>query len=162
MDWMEAAFWGLAGGLAAGLFSLLASIIAAGYRWPGPLRREFGPRLFVFGFGVLLGALVAVAVHSQLSGPWPAFVLGVGAPSVIRGLLSHIEVQERPTVYEQKRESQIMADAESLANAREPSQNAPSPRGVSADLADILAARREALAGELPVVRASEEGSEAS
>ena len=31
-----------------------------------------------------------------MSGAWPAFVIGAGAPATIRGLLSGVEVREKP------------------------------------------------------------------
>jgi len=86
--------WGLAGGGAAGLVSLMTSIAANGFAWWS--KSERGPRLFVFGCSLLLGALVAAAASSEMSGPWPAFVIGVGAPSTIKGLLSGIEVDPPP------------------------------------------------------------------
>lgn len=94
MGWMEAAAWGLAGGLAAGLLALMTAVSAAGFRWPWK-PGELWPRLFVFGCSMALGALVATAAHSQISGPWPAFVMGAGAPATIRGLLSGVEVATR-------------------------------------------------------------------
>ncbi len=95
MNWVYAAGWGLAGGLAAGVLALMTAVTAAGFRWPWK-RSERGPRLFVFGCGLLLGALVAAAAHSQISGGWPAFAMGAGAPATIRGLLSGIEVHPLP------------------------------------------------------------------
>lgn len=95
MGWLATAAWGMAGGLAAGLMSLMAAISAAGYRWPWRISdEEILPRLFVFAGGVVLGALIAAAAHAQISGAWPAFSMGVGAPSVVRGMLSHVEVAE--------------------------------------------------------------------
>jgi hypothetical protein len=94
MSWWEAASWGLAGGLAAGVLALMTAVTAAGFAWPWK-PDEFGPRLFVLGCGLLLGALVAGVAHSQISGEWPAFVIGVGAPATIRGLLSGIEVDQK-------------------------------------------------------------------
>ena len=91
MSWWQAAGWGLAGGLAAGVLALMTAVISAGFRWPWK-HDEFGPRLFVLGCGLFLGALVAAAAHSQMSGAWPAFVIGVGAPSTIRGFLTGVEV----------------------------------------------------------------------
>jgi hypothetical protein len=90
---IAAATWGLAGGLAAGLVSLSASVVAAGFKWPWH-DNEHGmwPRLFVAGVGLILGALVAAAAHGQMSGGWPAFIMGVSAPSIIRGTLSKFEV----------------------------------------------------------------------
>jgi hypothetical protein len=68
---------------------------SAGFRWPWK-RGEFEPRLFVLGGGLLLGALVAAAIHAQMSGAWPALVIGAGAPAAIRGLLSGVEVRQKP------------------------------------------------------------------
>lgn len=90
MTWWQAAGWGLAGGLAAGVLSLMTTVTTAGFKWPR--RGEFGPRLFVLGGGLLLGALVAAASSSQMSGAWPAFVIGAGAPATIRGLLAGVQV----------------------------------------------------------------------
>ena len=95
MSWMYAASWGVAGGLSAGVLTLMTAVTTAGFRWPWK-RGELGPRLFVVGCGLLLGALVAAAARDQMSGPWPAFVMGAAAPATIRGLLSGIEVQSVP------------------------------------------------------------------
>jgi hypothetical protein len=94
MSWLQAASWGFAGGLAAGVLALMTAVTTAGFRWPWK-RDELWPRLFVVGCGLLLGALIAAAAHSQMSGGWPAFVMGVGAPATIRGLLSGVEVHAR-------------------------------------------------------------------
>ncbi|MFE5519894.1 hypothetical protein ACFQ9Q_19540 [Streptomyces virginiae] len=95
MTWWQAALWGLAGGGAASVFSLSAAVVSAGYTWPWRNEGEMGPRLFVVAAGLVLGALVATAAHSQISGPWPAFIFGIGAPSTIRGLLSGVQVEPR-------------------------------------------------------------------
>jgi hypothetical protein len=86
----ESAAWGLAGGGAAGLLSLMATVISNGYAWWS--KDERGPRLFVFGCALVLGAGVAAAASGEMSGPWPAFVIGIGAPATIKGLLSGVEV----------------------------------------------------------------------
>lgn len=93
MGIIAAGAWGLVGGLAAGLVSLSASVVAAGFKWPWH-DNEHGiwPRLFVTGAGLILGAVVAAAAHGQMSGGWPAFIMGVSAPSIVRGSLSKIEV----------------------------------------------------------------------
>ncbi|MEU8319724.1 hypothetical protein AB0C33_15275 [Nonomuraea sp. NPDC048881] len=112
---LEAALWGLAGGGAAALVSLLAAIKAAGFRWPWrrkdgtdqEARERFGPRLFVLGGTCLLGALVAAAAHGQMSGPWPAFLLGVGAEASVRGILAGVEV----TVRKPETQSPVSPDA---------------------------------------------------
>jgi ABC-type xylose transport system permease subunit len=92
MGIIAAGAWGLAGGLAAGLVSMSAAIVAAGFKWPWR-DNEHGiwPWLFVTGVGLVLGALVAAAAHGQMTGGWPAFIMGVSAPSIIRGAISKIE-----------------------------------------------------------------------
>ncbi len=94
MSGWQAALWGLVGGLAAGVLLFMTEVKAAGYRWPYT-REEVGPRLTFLGCGVLLGALVASAAHA-LSGAWPAFLIGAGAPAVVRGVASGVEVSEKP------------------------------------------------------------------
>lgn len=96
MTWWQAALWGLAGGGAASVLSLSAAVVSAGYTWPWRDEGELGPRLFVLAAGLMLGSLVATAAHDQISGPWPAFIFGIGAPATIRGILSGVEVGERP------------------------------------------------------------------
>jgi hypothetical protein len=96
MGIIEAAAWGLAGGLAAGLISLSADVVLAGFKWPWRDNDDgIGPRLFVTSVLLIVGALVAAAAHSQMTGGWPAFIMGASAPSVIRGALSRVEVTER-------------------------------------------------------------------
>lgn len=92
---LEAAAWGIGGGLASGLITLSADVAAAGFRWPWRDNEDgVWPRLFVLGVGIIIGGIAAAAAHSQMTGGWPAFLMGVGAPGVIRGLLSRIEVAE--------------------------------------------------------------------
>lgn len=95
VGWLQAAGWGLAGGLAAGLLALMTAVSTAGFRWPWK-SGELGPRLFVFAGGLILGALVAAAAHGDMTGGWPAFVMGAGAPATIRGLLSGVQVSAAP------------------------------------------------------------------
>ena len=91
MSWWEAASWGLAGGLAAGVLFFMTAVNAAGFKWPWK-QDELWPRIVFICCGLLLGALVSAAAHSQMSGAWPAFVIGAGAPATIRGVLSGVEV----------------------------------------------------------------------
>jgi hypothetical protein len=97
MGVFAAAAWGTGGGLAAGLVAVAAAITTAGFRWPWD-RETFWPRMVVTVIGLIVGALVAGAAHGQMISPWPAFLLGVGAPSVIRGALSRLEVAEQKAV----------------------------------------------------------------
>jgi hypothetical protein len=69
----------------------MTAVTAAHFSWPWK-PEEIGPRVFVLACGLLLGSLVAAAAHSQMSGEWPAFVIGAGAPATVRGLLSGVEV----------------------------------------------------------------------
>jgi hypothetical protein len=101
MGLIQAAVWGLGGGLAAELVGMMAAVNAAGYRWPWKERAELWPRLFVFVGGLLLGGLVAAAAHGQISGAWPAFIMGAGAPATVRGVLGGVEVSERGAVPEE-------------------------------------------------------------
>ncbi|MEV8636503.1 hypothetical protein AB0395_33135 [Streptosporangium sp. NPDC051023] len=94
MGLIEAGAWGIAGGLAAGLLTLMVAVTEARFRWPWKEREQVWGHMFVIGGGMVLGALVAGAAHGQMSGAWPAFIMGVGAPSIVRGLLSRIEVNE--------------------------------------------------------------------
>ncbi|MFJ9691230.1 hypothetical protein [Kitasatospora sp. NPDC101183] len=94
MTWWQAALWGLAGGGAASLWTLTTEIVRAGYSWPWP-RGDVWPYAVVRTAGLLLGAVVAMAAHSQISGPWPAFIFGIAAPVTIRGALSGVEVGPR-------------------------------------------------------------------
>jgi hypothetical protein len=92
---VPAAEWGLAGGIAASLVALSAAIAKAGNKWPWRGNSDgIWPQLFVTGTGIAVGALVAAAAHSQMSGAWPAFLMGVSAPSVIRGAIARVEVEE--------------------------------------------------------------------
>jgi hypothetical protein len=96
MDLVEAAGWGLAGGASAGLISISTSVVAAGFRWPWQRRSKgaIWPYLFVAGVGIVVGAVVAAAAHSQITGEWPALIMGASAPSVVRGIVGRIEVAE--------------------------------------------------------------------
>lgn len=92
---VTAGVWGLCGGLAAGLIVLSAAIAKAGFRWPWRDNDDgIWPRLVVFGTGMIVGTLVAAAAHGQMSGPWPAFLMGIAAPSVIKSAISRVEVAE--------------------------------------------------------------------
>jgi hypothetical protein len=91
MGLIVAAGWGAAGGVAAGLVALASAIAAAGMRWPWR-RHEGWPQFVVFLIGAIVGMLVAGAAHSDMIGAWPAFLMGVAGPSVIRGAIRRTEV----------------------------------------------------------------------
>ena len=115
MSWWEAASWGLAGGLAAGVLALMQAVTAAHFTWPWK-RGEVGPRLCVLGCGLALGALVAAAAHSQMSGAWPAFAIGIGAPATVRGLLGGVEADVKLSVDSQRAALQMKAAVEEQVN----------------------------------------------
>lgn len=101
MDLMEAGAWGLCGGLCAGLVGLAAVIRSSGFRWPWRKSEEgVWPHLVVGGIGIFVGGVVAAAAHAQISGAWPALIMGATAPSVLRGILSRVEVSEDKAVAE--------------------------------------------------------------
>ena len=77
------------------LVSLVAAIKAADYHWPKELY-EHGvwPYVVVVGAGFIVSGVVAAAAHAQMSGPWPALLLGVCAPTMMSKFLSGIEVTE--------------------------------------------------------------------
>ena len=94
----QAAAWGAVGGGIAVLANLLAQVVQRGYRWPWRSRKNVASAyLFVAVGSTVLGAAVAAAASAQMSGPWPAFIMGVTAPSVVRGILGSVEVAERKT-----------------------------------------------------------------
>lgn len=81
-----------AAGRSARAATFLAALPSRSARRIASRSVEILPRLCFYGCGLLLGALVTAAAHSQMSGAWPAFVIGAGAPVTIRGLLSGVEV----------------------------------------------------------------------
>jgi hypothetical protein len=95
MGLLVAGGWGLLGGAVAALVGFGADIRTARYQWPWHEDKQGPwPRLCVYGVGVVVGMVVAGAAHAQMNGPWPALLMGVGAPSVVKGLISRIEVSE--------------------------------------------------------------------
>ena|ERR1700722_12924517 len=120
----EAALWGLAGGAASGLLSLMTVVASNGFTWPWE-KREAGPRLFVLVGGLILGALVAAAASSQMSGPWPAFVIGAGAPATIRGLLGGIQVDSNSLTLKPLPRAQGLNQIETLAQGGSINESTP-------------------------------------
>jgi hypothetical protein len=96
VNFLMVALWGALGATGAGLSSLVVSITAAGFRWPWRESIDIFPRLFIAIISIILGAFVAAAAHAEIVGPWPALLIGATAPSVVRGLLSRIEVEGPP------------------------------------------------------------------
>lgn len=95
VDLVEAGAWGVLGGAVAALIGASTAIIAAGFRWPWRNDGDgIGPRIVVAVIGMVVGGVVAGAAHAQISGEWPALIMGASAPSVIRGILSRVEVTE--------------------------------------------------------------------
>lgn len=93
MSLIAAGLWGLLGGLAAGLVAMSAAVVSAKFEWPwNRNKNKMGPYLFVAGVGIVVGTIVAAAAHTQMTGAWPAFLMGVSAPSVIRTAVSKTEV----------------------------------------------------------------------
>ena len=96
MDIVQATAWGIAGGTASALLTVAADVVGNKYQWPWRENEDgIWPRVFVAVVTVLVGGLPAAAAHSEMTGAWPAFIMGVCAPSVIRGVLMRVEVVER-------------------------------------------------------------------
>ncbi|MEV6851935.1 hypothetical protein [Actinoplanes sp. NPDC051411] len=92
----EAVLWGGLGGLIASLVNLVHQIVRSGYRWPWARRKNTkGAYAFVTLVSAIVGAVVAGAASAQMTGLWPAFILGATAPSVVRGMLGSGEVVEK-------------------------------------------------------------------
>ena len=95
MGLFQASCWGLAGGLAAALISLVTEVTGQGFRWPWQeVPEQIWPRLFVLACSLILGGLVAAAAHAQITGAWPAFLMGASAPTIVRGALSRVDIIE--------------------------------------------------------------------
>ena len=105
MDLFVAAAWGGAGGIAAGLLALASAIVAAGYTWPWKYRPwTKWPTFTVYCIGVVLGVVATAAASQQMTGFWPAFLMGAAAPSVIRSAVKRARSRRvAPGVYEYRR-----------------------------------------------------------
>jgi hypothetical protein len=100
MTFLAAGGFGLLGGLAAGLVAFSAAIVKAGLRWPGRNNPDgVWPRVAVYAIGMVVGAIVSAAAHGQMSGEWPAFLMGAAAPSVIQNAIGLIEVAEKDSAH---------------------------------------------------------------
>jgi hypothetical protein len=92
---VDASLWGLAGGAVAALLSLSAGVVAADFTWPWRDKADgVWPHLFVAAVALLVGAAVSGAASAEITGPWPALIMGASAPAVIRNALAKIEVSE--------------------------------------------------------------------
>lgn len=110
MTFAGAGAFGALGGLAAGLVALSAAIVRAGLRWPWRGNPDgVWPRLTVYGIGMVVGAIVSACAHGEMSGEWPALLMGVAAPSVIQNALGVVEVAEKPVA---ERPAAVPAEAE--------------------------------------------------
>jgi hypothetical protein len=99
MTFLGAGAFGIAGGLAASLVALSAAIIKAGYRWPWRGNPDgIWPRFTVYAIGVIVGGIVSACAHSTMTSGWPAFLMGIAAPSVIQNAIGLVEVAEKPAV----------------------------------------------------------------
>jgi hypothetical protein len=95
MTFIGAGAYGIAGGLAASLVALSAAIVKAGYKWPWRGEPDgIWPRFTVYAIGLIVGGIVCACAHSDMSGGWPAFLMGVAAPSVIQNAIGLVEVSE--------------------------------------------------------------------
>lgn len=94
-----AACWGAAGGGAVWLLGLGTDLAKVQFKnWPWP-RATIGPRLAFLAIQLGLGSVVTAANHDQITGSWPAFILGISAPAVVQGIIARIEVEpDKPEV----------------------------------------------------------------
>jgi hypothetical protein len=80
------------------MISLAVQVTAAGFRWPDYIKEGgVGPLAVVIGAGLFTSTILAAAAHSQMTGAWPALIMGIAAPSVVRGILARVEVTQRVT-----------------------------------------------------------------
>jgi hypothetical protein len=94
MSVLVAAIWGLAGGFASAVVSFAALVAGNNYGWPFRGNRDGPwPYLAVYLCGVVVGGIATAAAHDQMTGAWPALMVGVGAPAIIRGALTRVEVE---------------------------------------------------------------------
>jgi len=88
MEVWEAALWGIAGGLCVEALELLTHIQGNARKWSW--RRPIPQGLSAFIASTLIrvgvGAILAAANSSEITGALPALGLGVGAPLVIEKL----------------------------------------------------------------------------
>jgi hypothetical protein len=96
VDVVAAALWGGAGGLTAVITSTVSDMMGGGdhgRRWPG--WQQVSAQLFAAVLYVAGSVILAATAAAQMSGPYPAVLIGATAPSVLRGILRRVEVSER-------------------------------------------------------------------
>lgn len=89
MDIWAASGWGLAGGLCVEALELHASIRSTpNWNWREPIPQGLAAYLISVGIRVGVGAVLAAAMagSGQVSSPFAAFALGVGAPLILEKL----------------------------------------------------------------------------
>jgi hypothetical protein len=91
MGLWQAAAWGVVGGGAVVALNFAGDLLNSRFRWPW-LRDEVGPRLVYAMIQLVLGGIVTAANHSQVTGAWPAFIIGISAPAVVQGIVARVEV----------------------------------------------------------------------
>jgi hypothetical protein len=156
----EAAAWGFVG---ASALEILEFVVANGRNKKRAWSAGGSPLAFIAAsvIRITFAAGICAIVNNAtppLSIPAAIFV-GIAGLSLITQLA---RLSLPWTFSEKERESRIVYEADRLAQVRESSSHTATPRGVSPEVADILTARREAIAGQLPVVPPSDEGSAAS
>jgi hypothetical protein len=171
MAWWQFALLGAGGGVIVETMAIFRAISV----WQDAHRNRVGivkrvpPRLghyidvpahaIMLPARALLGMAAAVlfGVTGQVVGPYGAVAIGVAAPVLLARLGSIQQISEAvngPSA----REEQVTSDAEILAAERKLISDTTEPQGISSDAANILAARREALASELRIVEPTDEG----
>jgi len=82
MSPIEGALWGLLGGLAVEALELAGEIRRNKNRWPWT-GRKLWPSLCAVVLRLAASSALAAAMSDQLTGQWPAFCIGVGAPLAV-------------------------------------------------------------------------------
>lgn len=147
MTLLEVALLGAAGAVAFEVLEIrgrLATVQQLRHLdWPAEIL-GFITKLILGSIGAIL--LIGTAAVSGIT----VAIVGAAVPSILSRLGQVNKVQEALKIKEYQ--TQISTEAEQLAKIREPRSHDPEVSGVSLEVVDILAARREALAGQLPVV----------
>jgi hypothetical protein len=174
MPWYEVAVWGALGALIVGGLEntvIVFKEFVKGMRLSAEERRESLPsnlsriiftESFIHAIRVYIGIFICVGINAaspHLTIP-AAIAIGAAGPALVMEI---VRVLAGSSTKEKRREVEISNEAELLGEARKISvTGGPAPNGVSDDVVKILDARREELAGDLPVVRPSSEEGAAS